>query len=243
MRSTWIDPGRCSAIAVCTTARRITPHCLETVRGRRAPATTTGGRHRRRRAAGARLRYGPSTRRPASSSSRWPTAATTPADRPARRTSSSGASSSRPRRATCTAASRSAGRSCKSAISRLAGLTPVLVRPRSAPRRDELVQGVRRGVRPRGRHRVRRRLRDRDRAGRQGAPAPPPGRRVPTIWLDRVTSGSRTSRSSRGSRGTSARYYRYDVRVDFARRRLPTLPSPISIRSDRHESGDSRRSA
>ena len=67
----------------------------------------------------------------------------------------------------------------KGLMSQAAGRSLRLVRPRRHPGRDQLVQGLLHRVRPRGRHRLPRRLRDRHRAGRQGPPAAPPGRRDP----------------------------------------------------------------
>ena len=103
-------------------------------------------------------------------------------------------------------ARRSAGRRAGREVGALAarGLVAALVRAGRHTRRDELVQGVQRGVRPRGRHRVRRRLRARDRDGRQGAP-PPAARRRGADDLARPGRGPvELQGRRRGSPGTSA---------------------------------------
>ncbi len=145
--------------------------------------------------AGRRRHHGRRQRRPARRSSRWSAW-------------SSGASWSPPRRATCTAASRSAARSSKGMMSRLAGLSLYWFARVGTHDATNSFKAYDRRLRPRGRHRVRRRLRDRHRAGGQG-PAPPAAR-----WPSSRPSGSTggpaspTSSSGPGSR-KYLRWYRY----------------------------------
>ena len=64
--------------------------------------------------------------------------------------------------------------------------------PGGHPGRHQLVQGLRRRLRPDGGDRLRRRVRDRHRAGGQGPAARLPVAEIPTIWLERH-QGIRTS--------------------------------------------------
>ena len=118
-------------------------------------------------------------------------------------------------------------------MSRLAGLSLYYLARVGTRGRHELVQGLLHRVRARGRHRERRGLRDRHRAGRQGPPRPPAGRRDPhDLARPRVR---RLELQARGVAAAVPPLVPLRLRPAGSRRRASSGPPTVRTASLEHE--------